>query len=173
MNVRQTNPWNCGSACLAMVLGTTVRDVESNRLKRQVGELRDPAGPGKGGVAATDVIGVTAPEMLCVLADAGIPHLWLLSTSTDETWYGRVMDRLPCVDPFVRVDAHADSGGTAILAVESRTVPGGGHWIVSRGVDLHDPQTGNASRDKLYTKLDKDDPVKLSEAILIRPAPFA
>ena len=43
--VLQTRRHNCGSAVLAMVLGTTVEVIEERHLFRRPGELKDPHPP--------------------------------------------------------------------------------------------------------------------------------
>lgn len=162
--VRQTTRFNCGSACLAMVLGVSVEDVETYRLRRAPGELKDPkTGPGE--IAE---VGVFAEEMLAVLWDAGIPHLFVRFPVTGGDVYDRVCENLPAISPVDRVVGHLNAGGIAILAVNSLRTPGGGHWIVANGTRLLDPREG--SDGPTYTTMaefDQENPLDVHDAILV------
>ena len=164
-HVRQTNGYNCGSACLAMVLGTTVEDVEERLLCRRVGNLLDPEPP----EGVPPQIGVTTFEMECVLWDRGLRYLNLLSplSATPQGWYDRVGDRLPIIDVDGRVEGHLNKGGTAILAVPSLTREDAQHWIAASGHDFYDP---NGAEGNVYRSLDDfspEKPLAIYEALLI------
>lgn len=112
-HVRQTSAHDCGVARLSMVLGENLARVES-RLFRKVGKLQDPGGD-------HDVIGVTSLEMTCVLADSGVPSLYLNVPGNQDDSFGRCGAELPVLDSLVRIEAHSNAGGIAILGVDSLT----------------------------------------------------
>lgn len=167
--VLQTNDYNCGSACLAMVLGTTVEDVEERLVRRHVGELRDTVERNGG----RPVIGLTSLEIACVLWDEGVAHLFLQSPgdSVAADWFQRVGHLLPCYRYEDRVGAHLDAGGVAILGVPSLRSEDADHWIVAEGRRLLDPR--DDGRGPAYRSLDdfsEGEPLRVLEAILVRPA---
>ena len=136
-HVQQTNGYNCGSACLAMILDMTVEDVEERVLCRKVGDLLDTQ-PQEG---VPPQISVVNYEIECVLWNRGYRALSLLAPrpAVGETWYDRVGDRLPVIDVHGRIHRHLNSGGVAMLGVPSLREAGGEHWIVANGHDLLDP----------------------------------
>lgn len=153
--VKQTNRFNCGSACLAMVLGTTVEECEERYLKRKVGELKDP----KDG----ETIGVTAMEINCILNNNGFCTLEMFSPKYQDDWYyGRVHEDMPSVDFLEQVNDHIMSGGTAIVAVPSLGSKDG-HWVVIDKMKVLDPSTGNTYDEEI----DPENPLEAHVAILI------
>ena len=158
--IKQTNPYNCGSACLAMVLDLSIGTVERTALKRIIGELMDGGQP----------VGATSYEMCAILWNRQIPneYLFMPNADLDDLWIHRVAEKLPAYRPLERLRKHLDTGGIAILAVDSLRNKGGTHWIVACGGELFDPQTGDGP---LYRQLDdhsSDNPLRVSEAILMR-----
>ena len=166
--MQQTGRYNCGSACLAMILGTTVQSVEENVIGRRVGSLVDP----ETGVP----VGLTSFEMQCALWDWGVRHLYLNMTGEPDPdrpetnhWYARVHKRMPVIAGENRVCEHLDEGGPAILGVDSLRHEGGEHWIAARGRELMDP-AGKPGDDKRYASMDDysaERPLLIKEAILI------
>ena len=168
--VEQTSRWNCGSACLAMVLGLPIEAVEDEHLQRTVGELRDPE-PNHVTKDADGVIGVTSFEMQAILWDLGIRHLYLSIPGPpdceDAGWYDRVGRDMPVLDHLDRVGRHLDSGGLAILGVDSLRYENGKHWIVAQGQEFFDPAPGEGPRYSHLSEFSTDKPLKVSEAVLI------
>lgn len=165
--VQQEGKYDCGVACLAMVLGKSLQEVESRMLLREVGVLRDPNPSGE---LPSDVIGVSMHEMLCALSDHGIRHLWLdCAMEGGETWYSRCVEHMPILRPVSRIIDHINGGGVAILGVHSLTSSDGLHWIVADGVRLLDPQSGNVPPELTYEVVSDEKPLTVHEAILIRP----
>ena len=176
----QTRAWNCGSACLAMVTGLSIADIEENYLMRKPGELRDPE-PGKNAhptMAKTDkwaggVIGVVAYELQAVLWDLGIRHLMLVQPGPrgcpHEGWYDRVGHDMPALRTAERIVNHLNAHHLAILAVNSLRHELAKHWIVANGCELLDPAPDPGP---IYTSMldyDKDNPLECQEALLIAP----
>ena len=64
--VKQTTEFNCGSACLAMILDMTPAEVEAKVLKRKIGELYDTEDTDE-----KKPIGVTSYEIQAALYDYG------------------------------------------------------------------------------------------------------
>lgn len=159
--VLQTSKWNCGSACLAMVLGKTIEYVEDVCLRRQPGDLMDPEFDDP----QLATIGVTSFEMIPVLQDHGYPCWnYVIPPRPDgekRTWYDRVGWDLPVIDPLNRTLDWMNSGNVAILGVASRTIEGGFHWIVSAGGEYFDP---TPRRDVAYNE---GDVLILQESLLI------
>ena len=157
--IRQRGDFDCGVACLAMLLDTDLDAVE-RILGRKVGELVDPDPPeGHDGV-----IGVCGWEIACVLADEGISYLHcVVPDAVGETWYSRVGAQLPLLRPLERIWDHMNHGGLTILGVPSLNIEGGLHWIVGEGTYMFDP----TNREKSYEGV--VDGLEVSEAILVRP----
>lgn len=156
----QTNRWNCGSACLAMVLGQTIEDVEEDVLHRRVGDLKDPQ--------TGNVIGVTPMEFELVLWQRGIRYGRVQPTiynpQEGQDWYARTIDDMPLTyHANEMIEVHLRDGATAILGVDSKTVEGGEHWIVAEGMVLLDPSPS----DTIYTRVQDDAPVAVHEAFLL------
>ena len=173
-HVRQTNQYNCESACIAMVLGLSIEVVEQDVLGRRVGDLKDARAAAAGVLPPPGVMGVNAYEICAALTDRGYPCLHIPSgkekDDPDFDCYGRTFERMPILDPFVRLEVHADNGGIAVLGVDSLTRRDGGHWVVSEGTRLYDPQVGNVNDEsKLYRRLSVDNPIKVADVILVRP----
>ena len=161
----QTTNFNCGSACLATILETTVEDVEERLLRRTVGELLDPdVEPG-----GPPQIGVSSYEIQCVLWDHGYRVLPLASpfSETPSTWYDRVGEDLPVIDFMGRIDGHMDRGGSAILAVPSLFNEGAQHWIVATGNSLLDPNGTDGRVYRCVADFSPEWPLRIYEALLI------
>ena len=158
--VKQTKPYNCGSACLAMVLFRSVKYIEEKILKRNVGELLDPEN--------NRVIGVTAFEMETALWDCYRTTLAICvpNSKDNSNWYNRVGHRLPILNPLYRINKHLVEDGTTILGVDSLNVENGLHWIVVHKTKIYDPTI-----DGILYEGDIYKPshiLKISEAILLR-----
>ena len=158
--VEQTNAWNCGSACLAMIFDCTVGEIEKNRLRREVGKLRDPKDD--------SVIGVTPHEIEMLFWQYGVRYVRVETRTYDPEgggdWYARTVDCLPLLFKRVGiVENHLLQGGIALVGVASLENEGGSHWIVGQGRDLFDPSRG----EKRYTRLSAELPLAISEAFLL------
>ena len=171
--VRPTGRWNCGSACLAMVLNMTVEDVEKQLLRRRVGDLVDPQIDGPGGV-----IGVTSYEISHALWSRGVLHRMCAFVSADGesdiTWLDRVGPQMFAHD-IRELEAHLMADGVAILAVDSLRHEGGSHWIVAKGTRLLDPAPeGGPVYSDLWSHLDKfqgSGRLEVAEAFMIQRSP--
>ena len=171
-HVQQTTKVNCGSACLAMVLDTTIEDIEQNWLCRVPGELVDdrlqeehPEIPDEYG----GMIGVSSYEICCILWDASLRHLYLQvpTLKDDNTWYDRCHDQLPSVRSIERVNTHIFTEALpAILGVESLVTKGGQHWIAMSGGIPFDPQRGRQTSENIYRN---GCALPVHEAVLIMP----
>lgn len=162
--VEQTNRFNCGSACLAMVLHRTVEEVEMLCLTRSVGELLDPAPADP----KTPQIGVCTEEMEAVLWDAGVRYLRVnLPASDEDSWYSRTYDGMRVLHGFDRIAGHLNHGRVAILAVDSLRNPDGGHWIVAAGRTLLDPVVGPGPRYRHLSDHEQGTPLGIHTALLI------
>ena len=160
----QTNAWNCGSACLATILETTVEDVEERLLRRTVGELLDPEPP----EGVPPQIGVSSHEMLAVLWDEGISAYqpWMRHAEPQD-WYDRVHDDVPVLRALDRVITHFTAGGVAILAVPSLRKPGGQHWIVADGPAFLDPAGFEPPVYRSFNDFSAEHQLQIHGAILI------
>lgn len=169
--VEQAGRHDCGVACLAMVLGKPLDHVEDILLQRKVGELVDPEPDVHTRSGDDAVIGVTSFEIQAVLWDMGTRCLYLSIPGPPDCegagWYDRVGREMPVLDGINRIGQHLDGGGLAILGVDSLRYEGGKHWIVAQGYDLFDPAPGEGPRYTSVTKFSRDNPMKVSEAILI------
>lgn len=134
--IYQRNKYDCGVACLAMLLDTHY-DKAQDLLRRRVGDLVDPSPDHDG----SPVIGVTAYEVASVLADHGwaTVSMTIPNTTSPSHWYDRVADQMPVLRPRERLLHHAEEGGVALLGVSSLHHEGGMHWIVMEGFSLYDP----------------------------------
>ena len=158
--IEQTNRWNCGSACLAMIFDCTVGEIEKNYLRRKVGELKDPKDD--------SIIGLSAYEVELIFWKRGIRYVRIEPRTYDpengEDWYDRVVDDLPLLfDRVGIIESHLIQGGTALLGVPSLRDEGGSHWIVGQGRDLFDPSL----HEEKYTRLSGERPLEIYEAFLI------
>lgn len=160
MNLRrQRRDYDCGVACLAMLLDTDLDAVEG-LLGRKVGELVDPDPPEE----SDGVIGVCGWEIACVLADEGIPYLHVVvPDAVGGSWFSRVGGALPVLRPLERVWDHMNAGGLTILGVPRLNIDGSLHWIVGEGTYMFDPTNLENSYEGVV------DGLEVSEAILVRP----
>ena len=162
--VRQTNRYNCGSACLAMILDMTLEDVEELLLRRRVGDLLDPEPP----EGQLPQIGVSIYEMMAVFWDLGIPAYAPMMRSAEPTsWYDRVHDEIPVLRALDRVVSHFTADGAAILGVPSLRHPGGAHWIVANGPVFLDPCGTETPAYRSYDDFSPEHPLMIDSAILI------
>ena len=158
--IQQTNRWNCGSACLAMLFGTTVEDIEQNVIGRQVGKLKDPQDG--------SVIGVCAFEIEKVLWDRGIRYVRIeprIHNPESEDWYGRVIGELPLLNDLPTfISAHFYDGRRAMLGVASLNNSDSSHWIVTEGLTIHDPSPNIKYPSNIN---DLEAPLEVREAFLL------
>ena len=171
--VTQTRNYNCGSACLAMILGTTVHVIETKYLKRRVGELIDIDPITK----KRDVIGVSAYEMFCVMWETQHMCLFLrcdtfvYSDTKNSDWYTRCVKQLHSINFERRVNDHIGTNGMAILGVKSLKHKDGKHWIVASDGLLYDPAyAGDPKAVDIYSvrNFNTDRPLEVEEALLIK-----
>ena len=156
--------YDCGVACLAMVLDKSHGEIEKH-LGRKVGDLRDPITKQ---VTGEETIGVMIFEMCAILWDFDIPHLFLSMPPDDSVdtrdpllTYARVVNDMPVLRPLERVQRHLSRGKVAILGVP-------GHWIVAEGRKLFDPKPLDRVAGRRYTSLDEGEPIEVLEAILLQ-----
>ena len=168
--VQQRGSYDCGAACLAMILECSVEEVERDMILRKVGELRDPKAE-----HADGIIGVTCFEIGAVLWDEGIRSVLIPgyeegpeAVETGPNWYARIGQELPVMDLTRRVVQHLQvDAGPAILGVPSLGLSDEWqHWIVAEGFDLYDPTIRPGRR---YHRLGEPpaEQLKIYEAILI------
>ena len=162
--VKQTTEFNCGSACLAMILDMSPAEVEEKVLKRKIGELYD--------TEETDEnlpIGVTAYEIQAALYDYGYYpyYIHVPCKKVGDNWFHRIGDQLPLLKSLERIERHIyHQRRPAILGVDSLKYKGGSHWIVVNNRRLYDP----ADYEHTYQHLsdyNAEHQLKISEAILI------
>lgn len=163
--VIQTNGHNCGSACLAMLLGLDSVEAAEKLLERRVGELRDPGAEDP--TSDDAVIGLSVQEVTSVLWRLHVRHLHVVVPGTgdaDVSWFTRCAPAMPALPGGGEIERHLRDGGAALLAVPSRKNEGGQHWIVAEGMALFDP---TPNRKQAYTAISPEAPLTVFEAVLI------
>ena len=153
----QTNEYNCGSACLAMVLNKigvfsdntpeSAEDFEKRVIGRKIGDLK----------LSGDVVGLTADEISTVLWEYNIPHCGIHIIPSD------LVDR-----HLEKIFDHIGNGGTAILFVPSLIDSDQTHSIVAEGTDLFDPNPDPNTRYVSLEDFDDDHPFVINYAFLIK-----
>jgi hypothetical protein len=160
VRVESRGEWDCGFACLAMVLGTTVDDVI-----REVG--RDPDDDLSAISPDYPHPGLIADEICRVLWDHDVRHLlWTTDALFDgpnpqcgfhhSAWRSHLRPVLH-LTTCEHVNAHTRRGGVAILGMVG---PDHGHWVVADGKMLLDPSPGSTLSDA--------DEILIDEAVLIK-----
>ena len=167
--VEQDSPHTAGVACLAMILGTTLKEIQDTVLFRDVGSLRDPA--------TGSIIDVTPNEMAAALWDNNIHSLVLQSPGKCEEsepwynqhWYFRVGAHIPIFNITTRLGVWIDNGQTAIIGVPSLRRKGESHYVIVQGDKIFDPEP-DIGNQPLYTSMKNfsvDNALDISEALLL------
>ena len=160
--VRQTNEFNCGEACLATVLSTSIEDVQE-----LVGRDVSKPIPGMGDHPDLDIshphrdhAGLLPLEMVAALGRVGVmASLWASRAAWDGTWIGDHWESLRLAD-VEWLNDRLDREGCAILAVDSLNHAESQHWVVWYEGMVLDPST-----KKRYPE---DSNLSVYDAVIIR-----
>lgn len=149
--VKQETNFDCGVACMAMVLGVSLaeanqivgRDLsvphEAMRLYKGIGETGEP-----------EQIGLLGEEMVAILFKHGYPAIHMYAKPTYTEWMQAAFEDLHLIGIPELVKHTIGEGGAAIIGVPSLRFDGQFHWIVSDGGEILDPGRG----PKLYQTSD-------------------
>jgi len=159
-HTKQTNPWNCGSACLAMIANTTVAVIEK-RFNRHPAKPNPKAVPfvgGKGNLGwASDEMNI-ALFMMGIRACCFIPNSCIPETTGPEP-PADIEVRHVADDNLVALDIedafyYGTTSPFAIIAAVKRPT-GSHHWVVVHNGLVYDPL-----EDKPFTLTD-DRPIAI------------
>lgn len=165
--IQQRGRFDCGVACLAMLLDTTYeaalaalgRDPNSTPQA-----LLDAVGDG------FPAVGVMGPEVLriCWRLDIAAIHVYSEEAYRDSSpWLYKILtehgDLAPAYPTMAFVSRHIEGGGTAMLGVKSLNFDDREHWIVASDCKFYDPTT-------LEKKYEWGTTIPVHEAILLRGA---
>lgn len=149
--VRQETDFDCGVACIAMVLRVTLAQankIVGRDLSVPHEAMRLYKGPGETG--APEQIGLMGEEMAAILFNRGYPAIHMYAKPTYAEWMQAAFDDLHLIGIPELIRHTIGNGGVAILGVPSLRSNGQFHWIVSDGGNILDPGRG----PKLYQTSD-------------------
>lgn len=161
--VEQASDYDCGLACLAMVLRLpdprAVVPLVGREPEADVSHLTSDLG-------SLSRAGLTSEEISLVLFQASLPYLtWTneqVFRDANIAWRWDLRDVLHVLrEDDVR--EYLERGGTAILSVGSKNFRDGSHWVVANRGRLLDPARAGYHR---YETLEECLPT--AEAILVR-----
>ena len=131
--IRQRGSHDCGIACVAMAFGTTYEEAQEIIGRNPNDAVAEFEGQNHAGLI---------PEEIALAAcRRGVPCLFLpvFEISPAGTWQHAWID----VFKILRIDQIAElifiDKYSAILGVESKNIPGVGHWIYVRDGVVYDP----------------------------------
>jgi len=137
--IKQTNDYNCGSACLAMLLGLDSCSEAEEVMGRSPGDRHDDLN------LDPPYVGLDIYEATAVLFRCGIKHGVFLGSATfkeNDTWYSRGYDKWSFIKDAEAFE-HLRRGGTALLGVPSLNNHNSQHWIVYSEGKVFDPSLGD------------------------------
>lgn len=131
--VKQTNKYNCGTACLTMVTGIPIPTLEKYMGKN----CMEP------GYDQYPHIGLNQLEMSWLLFQIGIKHFVWTSPKEFSEGFQRAWKDSRIFYPIIEELESC----TMILSVPSLNIPGSFHWIVWHDSRIFDPSNKKCYKD--------------------------
>lgn len=161
--IKQRGKFDCGIACLAMLLGIEYEEAE-REIGRDVSIELPEFFPGE----QWQRCGLLLEEVSCVLFERGVAHYrfygeeqyrkgseWLCRMLTERPGYLR-MPTTTHLDRLIN-----ERGCVAMLGVPSKNMPNAGHYIVMRAGEVLDPSP--------LENYQWGEPIPVHEAVIVKP----